>query len=53
MGVAIIAKKTSVDGPVDRRFGRAYYLFAVDIETEGMQVYDNEVNLNTNKISGI
>lgn len=53
MKVAITAKETSIESPVDQRFGRARYLIVVDTDTDQIEVHDNEVNLNAVQGAGI
>jgi predicted Fe-Mo cluster-binding NifX family protein len=53
MRVAITAKGTTVNSPVDQRFGRARYLIVIDTETGNAEMHDNEVNLNAVQGAGI
>ena len=53
MRVAITSMGTSLENEVDQRFGRARYLIVVDTDTNGIEVHDNEVNLNAVQGAGI
>lgn len=53
MRVVVTAKESSIDSPVDQRFGRARYLIVVDTETGATEAHDNEVNLNALQGAGI
>jgi len=53
MKIAITAKGTDMDAPVDPRFGRAAYILIVDMETMAFEVLDNVMNANAFKGAGI
>jgi len=53
MKIAITAKGTSLESEVDQRFGRAKYLIVFDIDTDEIEIHDNEVNLNAAQGAGI
>lgn len=53
MRVAVTAREGSIDNPVDQRFGRARYLIVIDTETGGIEVHNNNVNLNAVQGAGI
>ena len=43
MKVAVTAKSTDLDSPVDPRFGRAAYILIIDTESFAFEVLDNKV----------
>ena len=53
MKIAISAQGTSLDSPVDPRFGRARYFIVTDTESGDFSVHDNTVNLNAAQGAGI
>jgi predicted Fe-Mo cluster-binding NifX family protein len=46
MKVAISAEGTTLDAPVDPRFGRARYFLVVDTEAGSVQTVDNAAGVN-------
>ena len=53
MKLAITAKGTELDAPVDPRFGRAAHILVVDTETLEFEALDNSENINAFKGAGI
>ena len=53
MKIAVTSKGTDLDSQVDPRFGRAAYILIVDSETFGVEVLDNNENVNALKGAGI
>ncbi len=53
MKVAVTAKGTDLNAPVDPRFGRAAYILVVDTKTLSFEVLDNKENVNAFKGAGI
>jgi predicted Fe-Mo cluster-binding NifX family protein len=53
MRLAVTARESAVDSPIDQRFGRARYLIVVDAETGNAEAHDNKVNLNAVQGAGI
>jgi len=53
MKIAITAKEPSLESEVDQRFGRAKYFVVVDTDTNEIEIYDNEINLNAVQGAGI
>jgi len=53
MKVAVTATGTTLDSPVDPRFGRAPYIVIVDSETMEIEGLDNQANMNALKGAGI
>lgn len=53
MKIAISAQGTTLDSPVDPRFGRARYFIVADTDTGEFSAHDNAVNLNTAQGAGI
>ena len=53
MKVAVTAKGTGLQDPVDPRFGRASYILIVDTETMELEAIDNSANINAFKGAGI
>ncbi len=53
MKIAITARGTDLDAPVDQRFGRAAHILVVDPETLEFEVLDNSENVNAFKGAGI
>ena len=53
MKIAVSASGTSLDAPVDSRFGRAAYFVVVDSESGAFQAHENSQNLNAAQGAGI
>lgn len=53
MKIVITASGTTLDSPVDTRFGRAMHFVLVDTETLEVQARDNAQNLNAAQGAGI
>ncbi len=53
MQIVITAEGTSLDSPVDPRFGRARYFLLMDSEAGSFTVHDNAQNLNAAQGAGI
>jgi predicted Fe-Mo cluster-binding NifX family protein len=53
MKAAITAQGSSMDSPVDPRFGRARYFLVADTETGEFTAHDNSQNLNAVQGAGI
>ena len=53
MKLAVTAKGTDLDSPVDPRFGRAAYIIIVDSDSMDFEVLDNGANVNAFKGAGI
>ena len=53
MKIAVTAQGTTLDSPVDPRFGRAAYILVVDPETLEFKAFDNMENKNAFKGAGI
>lgn len=53
MKVVITSQGTTLESPVDPRFGRARYFLLVDTETQQVTVHDNVQNLNAPQGAGI
>ncbi len=53
MKVAFTTSGTTLDAPMDDRFGRARKFLVYDVETGGLEVIDNEQNLNSPQGAGI
>lgn len=53
MKVVITSQGTTLESPVDPRFGRARYFLLVDTETNQVTAHDNVQNLNAPQGAGI
>ena len=53
MKIAISCSGTSLDAPVDPRFGRAAKFIVLDTETSAFEIHDNVQNLNAAQGAGI
>lgn len=53
MKVVVTAQGSSLDSPVDPRFGRARFFLLVDTETGNFTAHDNVQNLNAPQGAGI
>lgn len=53
MEVAVSSQGTTLDSPVDPRFGRAKYFVVVDTDTMAISAHDNAQNLNAPQGAGI
>jgi predicted Fe-Mo cluster-binding NifX family protein len=53
MKIAISAQGTSLDSPVDPRFGRTKYFIVADAESGEFSVRDNAVNISATQGAGI
>ena len=53
MKIAITSQGTSLDSPVDPRFGRATYFILADTESGEWTSHDNALNLNAPQGAGI
>ena len=53
MKIAVSAQGSSLQSPLDARFGRAGYFLVVDPETGAFSAVDNSVNLNALQGAGI
>jgi len=53
MKIIITSEGTSLESPVDPRFGRAKYFVLVDAETGELSTHDNAQNLNAPQGAGI
>jgi predicted Fe-Mo cluster-binding NifX family protein len=53
MKVVVTSQGTSLDSPVDPRFGRAKHFVLVDTDTMQITVHDNAQNLNAPQGAGI
>ncbi|NLF72578.1 MAG: dinitrogenase iron-molybdenum cofactor biosynthesis protein [Candidatus Anammoximicrobium sp.] len=53
MKVVVTAQDSSLDSPVDPRFGRARYFLLVDTDTGEFTAHDNMQNLNAAQGAGI
>ena len=53
MKIAVTATGTTMDAPLDPRFGRARYILIVDNESDTVEVMDNEKNMQSFKGAGI
>lgn len=53
MKIAVTSQGTTLDSPVDPRFGRARYFIIYDTDTGGFECVDNEQNVNAPQGAGI
>jgi predicted Fe-Mo cluster-binding NifX family protein len=53
MKIAFSSQGTSLDSPVDPRFGRARYFIVFDTDSGQFSIHDNTVNLNAAQGAGI
>jgi len=53
MKIAVTSMGTNLDSAVDERFGRARYIILVDLESEELEVIDNEKNMEAMQGAGI
>ena len=53
MKVAVTSMGPHLDSVVDERFGRARYILVVDMESDCLEVIDNEENVNAIQGAGI
>lgn len=53
MKVVVTSSGTSLDAPVDQRFGRARFFLLIDSETQDCEAHDNTQNLNAAQGAGI
>lgn len=53
MKLAVTSRGTTLDSPVDGRFGRAAYILVVDIDTLEVEVINNKENADAFKGAGI
>lgn len=53
MKVIVTASGTTLDSPVDPRFGRARQFLVIDTETKACEAHDNAQNLNAAQGAGI
>ncbi|MGD8353981.1 MAG: NifB/NifX family molybdenum-iron cluster-binding protein [Pseudomonadota bacterium] len=53
MKVAVTSMGPDLDSDVDERFGRARYILLVDLESENLEVIDNENNAEAIQGAGI
>ena len=53
MKIIVTSEGTSLESPVDPRFGRAKYFVLVDTDTDKFSAHDNAQNLNAPQGAGI
>ena len=53
MKIAVTSMGTTLDNAVDERFGRARYIILVDLESDELEVIDNEENVEAMQGAGI
>ena len=53
MKVAVTSMGPDLDSVVDERFGRARYILVVDMESDSLEVIDNEENVEAMQGAGI
>ncbi len=53
MKIIVTSSGTTLNDPVDPRFGRAKYFLLIDSETQALTAHDNAVNLNAAQGAGI
>ena len=53
MKIAVTSMGTDLDSAVDERFGRARYILFVDLESDELEVIDNDENVEAMQGAGI
>ncbi len=53
MKIAVTSMGADLDSAVDERFGRARYIIIVDLESDELEVIDNEANVEAIQGAGI